>query len=52
MKTMEEVQQDVAKEYGEENFEVLLDAEISCEDYETAKKLLRTVADKYVDQFK
>lgn len=52
MKTIEEIQQDVAKECGEEDFEVLLDAEISCEDYETAKKLLHTVADRYVDQFK
>ena len=51
MKTIDEIKKEVAKECGEDHFEVLLEAEISIEDFETARMLLRTVADRYVNQF-
>ena len=51
MKTIEDIQKEVAKECGEEHFNLLLDAEISVGDYETARRLLITVANKYIDQF-
>ena len=51
MKTIEDIQKEVANECAEEHFEVLLDAEISVGDYETARQLLITVANRYIDQF-
>ena len=51
MKSIEEIQKEVAKESGEEHFEVLLNAEILVGDYKTARNLLIRVANRYVDQF-
>lgn len=51
MKTIQEIQKEFAKECGEKHFEVLLQAEIDNGDYETARKLLLTVANRYIDQF-
>lgn len=51
MKTIEDIQKEVAKECAEEHFEVLLEAEIMVGDFETARSLLIRVANRYIDQF-
>ena len=51
MKSLKETQHDVAKECGEDHFELLLQCEIDVGDYGAAKKLLTTVTDRYINQF-
>jgi hypothetical protein len=52
MKTIEEIQKEIANECGEKYFEVLLRTEIEVGDFETARNLLIEVADRYINQFK
>jgi len=51
MKSIEEIKKEVANERSEENFEVLLDAEISAGDLKTAKRLLMKVVERYIAQY-
>lgn len=51
MKTIEEIKKEVAKECGEEHFEVIFEAEIDCGDYNQAKRLWEMVGDRYIKQF-
>lgn len=52
MKTLKEIMKEVSMECEEEHFEVLLEAECSIGDFQTAEKLLDTVKEKYLTQFK
>ncbi len=51
MKTIKEIEKELAEECAEEHFEVLLHSEILAGDFETARRLLITVANRFIDQF-
>ena len=52
IKTLEEIKDDLAKEYGEEHFDALLQSKISIGYLPMAKKLLDTSTYRYLIQFK
>jgi len=51
MKTLEEIQKDIANEMGEPNFMVLIESEIEIGDFKTAKKLMILAIDRFFEQF-
>ena len=51
MKSIEEIKKEIANECAEDNFEVLLDAELSAGDLKTAKRLLIQVVERYIAQY-
>lgn len=52
MKTLKQIMKEIAYEREEEHFEVLLESECSIGDFKTAEKLLDSVKEKYLAQFK
>ena len=52
LKSLIEIQNEVAKEYGEDNFEVLIKSEIYAGDVETANKIFNEVAKRFISQHK
>lgn len=52
MKSIDEIKKEIAKECGEEHFDVIFECEIQIRDYKTAKKLWNEVGRRYIKQFK
>lgn len=51
MRTLDEIKLEVAKECGEEHFDVIFESEIMVGDFEQAKRLWDEVGKRYIRQF-
>jgi hypothetical protein len=51
MKEIDEIKKQIAKECGEEHFDVIFETEISIGNYTQAKKLWNEIGERYIKQF-
>ena len=51
MKTIDEIKKEVAKECGEEHFDLIFKGEIIIGDYGQARRLWNEVGNRYINQF-